>query len=131
MNSALEIFFCLVYFFCFFTVTIDYLGSNRGVHISLQVPDFWSIGHAKTKTKKCRSKPKYTSDRDTTKNVVFCYLLLKWHVQLPFLICFHQKFPQWGFYSLNVVLTSKIRCASKNNSSKTCSEECAESIGFY
>ena len=53
------------------------------------------------------------------------------------LMCFHQKFSQWGFYSANIILTSKIRYASKNNfrnsnvSSQKCSEEYAESIGFY
>ena len=30
-------------------------------------------------------------------------------------MCFHQKFLQWGFCSLIVVLMPKIRCASKNN----------------
>ena len=45
----------------------------------------------------------------------FCSLLSKYHLQLSLLICSHQMFTQWGFCSLNVVLTSKIRCASKNN----------------
>ena len=39
---------------------------------------------------------------------------LKWHSKLSFLMCFHQKFLQWGFCSLIVVLTSKIRFSSKN-----------------
>ena len=52
---------------------------------------------------------------DTTRNTAFYSLLFKYHLQLSFLICFHQKFTPWGFRSLNAVLTSIIRSASKNN----------------
>ena len=52
---------------------------------------------------------------DTTRNIAFCSLLSKYPLQPSFLICFHQKFTQWDFYYFNVVLTSKIRCASKSN----------------
>ena len=51
---------------------------------------------------------------ETTTNTAFCSLLSKCHLQLSFLMCFHQKFTQCGFFSLNVVLTSKIRYFSKN-----------------
>ena len=37
-----------------------------------------SIGYAKNRW----SKPKCTSDRDTTKDLAFCYLLLKQELQL-------------------------------------------------
>ena len=52
---------------------------------------------------------------DTTRNAAVCSLLSKYHLKLSFLMYFHQKFTQWGFCGLNVVSTSKIRCASKNN----------------
>ena len=50
----------------------------------------------------------------TTRNTAFCSLLSKYHLQLSFLMCFHQV-TQWGFCSPNVVLTSKMRCASKDH----------------
>ena len=52
---------------------------------------------------------------ETTRNIAFCSLLPKYPLQFSFLMCLHLKFIQWDFCCLNVVLTSKIRCASKNN----------------
>ena len=54
------------------------------------------------------------NDRNITRNIGFCSLLPKQHLQLSFLMCFHRKSSQRGFCSLHVVLTSKIRFASKN-----------------
>ena len=52
---------------------------------------------------------------EKTRNIAFYSLLPKYHLLLSFLMCFRQKFTQCDFCSLNVVLISKIRWASKNN----------------
>ena len=54
------------------------------------------------------------NDLDITRNIGFCSVLPKQHLQPSFLMCFYQKSSQRGFCSLNVVLTSKIRFASKD-----------------
>ena len=70
------------------------------------------------------------------RNIAYCPLLPKQHLQLSFLICFHQKFSQCGNCTRNIILITKIRCTSKKNlrnsnaSSQKYSEEYAESIGF-
>ena len=74
------------------------------------------IAHPNEHTKNVCSILKCTSDRDTTRNIAFCSLLPKQHLRLSFLTCFHQKFfAMWLFFSLNVVLTSKIRYFLKNS----------------
>ena len=55
------------------------------------------IGHAQNQS----ARPIET----TTRNIAFCSLLPKQHLQLSFLKCFHQKFSEWSLCSLNVVLT--------------------------
>ena len=64
------------------------------------------IGHVKNVS----SILKCPSDQDATRNIAFCSLLTS------FLMCFNQKFSQWGFISPNVVLTSEIRCSSEKDS---------------
>ena len=65
-----------------------------------------SIGHAKCGC----SKPKCTSDRDTTRNIELCSLLPKQACSFNF-NCVFIKIFAIGFCSLNVVPMCKIRCA--------------------
>ena len=100
--------------------TIFFLGAN------------FSMGH----TKNGWSKPKCSSNWDTTRNISFCSLLPKLDLKLSFYPCFYRKFLQWDFWGLNVALMSKIRCTSKNNfytwdaSVQGCSGEYAENMEF-
>ena len=83
------------------------------------------------------AKPKSTSDWETSRNIAFCLYYLNKTCSFHLLICFHQRFLQWNFFSLNVVWMCKTRCVLKQNfhasdaSVKRFSEEYAESIDFY
>ena len=74
-------------------------------------------------------------DGNTTRNIAFCSLLPKYHLQPSFLMS--KSFHNEAFVVLSVALTSKIRCFSKNNFHNTnvsvyrCSEEYVESMRFY
>ena len=66
------------------------------------------IGHAKNGW----SKSMCRSDRETTINLAFCSLSSKQELPLSLQTFFNQKFLQWSFCSLIVVLMSKTRCSS-------------------
>ena len=62
-----------------------------------------SGAQVKLHEKNVHLKPKYTSNRDTTRNNAFGYLLLKQGLQLSFQMCFPQKalrrimLQEWNF----------------------------------
>ena len=89
-------------------------GLNRGGQISLWVLDF-SGDRAPSGTQKIGNSKRKFYILGTTRNTSLCSFLSKYHLQFSFLMCYHQKFTQRNFCSLDVVLISKVRFASKNN----------------
>ena len=100
--------FSLELFFCWeFSIQISEVNKFLS-----SFPVFWARNFtcAPDRTRKTVSSIlKCTPNRDTTRNIAFCSLLPS------FLMCFNQKFSQWGFFSPNVVLRSEIRCSSKKD----------------
>lgn len=88
----------------FFNVSTSWCRAGK---ISFQAHHYLGVQfylHAQSCTQKnVRSKLKCTSDRDKARDIALCSLLPKQHLELPFLICFHQTFLQGGFCSLNLV----------------------------
>ena len=89
-------------------------GLNRGGQISLWVLDF-SGDRAPSGTQKIGNSKRKFYILGTTRNTSLCSFLSKYHLQFSFLMCYHQKFMQHSFCSLNIVLISETRFASKNN----------------